>query len=291
VTFKSEGGYCDLHLHCKLDPALSAMAHQGAGDEAQCGPFTYWRCSNLQCNGCYRPDIGYFDLDRQLSDSIKLHEQAQEKCHRHSDLTSDPFLWIAKSGTGRRLACPIEGCRYVGLAVTEFVSDDGKKAEPWQPVAALRVDAKKTAFELSVFVEFATAAALVVDRPENGRVGCPDIRCKIVDQEYWFELGRITDETLARQINGVWPQDPQPFQFGQKEPLERIMKQKAGKKYQTGGHPVDLVLHFDQQPPDRTAIERHVAQYAGLLDKLLERFSRVWIYDGWSKSVLWRSAS
>lgn len=178
----------------------------------------------------------------------------------------------------------------MGPAVAEFVSDDGAKGEPKTPMAVLRGDAKKAAFELSAFVEFAKAAALVVDGPENGEQGCPDIKCKIDGQEYWFELGRITDETLARQINGVWPQNPQPFKFGQKEPLEGIMKRKAGKTYQTAGRPVDLVLHFDHQPADRKAIERHVAQHAGSLDKLLERFSRVWIYDGWSRSVLWRSA-
>jgi hypothetical protein len=264
------------------------MAHQGAGNEAQCGPFTYWCCRHSDCNRCYRPDIGYFDLGRQRGESLKLHPQVQEKCHRHPDLTFDPFRWIAKSGTGRRFACPVKGCRDVGPAVAEFVSDDGEKEDPQAPMAVLRGDAKKAAFELSVFVEFAKAAALVVNGPENGGRSCPDIQCKIDGQAYWFELGRITDETLAR--HGVRPQNPRPFKVGQKEPLERIMKQKAGKTYQTVGRPVDLVLHFDHQPPDRTAIQRHIAQQTDTLDALRKRFARVWIYDGWSKSVLWRSA-
>jgi hypothetical protein len=260
------------------------------GDKAWCDPFTYWCCARTECNHCYRADIGYFDLDRQRGDSVRLHARAPERCHRHTDLTFDPFMWIANSGKGRRFACPIKGCRCVGPAVAEFVSDVGRKEEPRAAMAILRGEAKKAAFELSVFNEFAKAALLSADAPENGGRGFPDVRCKIDGQEYWFELGRITDEILAEQINRVWPKNPRPFTFGQEEPFERIMKQKATKTYQTNGRPVDLVLHFDHQPPDRKAIQRHVAQHAGTLDELAKRFSRVWIYDGWSKSVLWRSA-
>jgi hypothetical protein len=233
--------------------------------------------------------MGTFDLDRERGDSIKLRAQAQEKCHRHSGLTFDPFMWIAKSGKGRRFACPVKGCRCVGPVVAEIVSDLGEKEEPQAAMAVLRGEAKKAAFELSVFIEFAKVAPLAADAPENGGRGRPDIRCRIDGREYWFELGRIADEILAEQINRMWPKNPRPFQFEQEEPFERIMKQKAVKTYQTDGHPVDLVLHFDHQPPDRTAIQRHVAQHAGTLDELTKRFSRVWVYDGWSKSMLRRS--
>ena len=181
----------------------------------------------------------------------------------------------------------------MGAAVADFVTDlgEGGNEEPQPAIAVLKGEVKKAAFELSIFKEFAKAALLSADAPENGRPEDrrPDIRCKIDGQEYWFELGRITDEILAEQINRVRPKNPRPFAFGQEEPFEKIMKQKAGRTYQTDGHPVDLVLHFDHQPPDRTTIQRYIAQHAGAFDELTKRFSRVWIYDGWSKSVLWRS--
>jgi len=91
AIIKRRGGYCDLHLDSKLAPALSAMAHLG-GDRAWCDPFAYWRCARSECNRCYRADMGYFDLDRKPGDSVRLHAQAQEKCHRHTDLTFDPFV-------------------------------------------------------------------------------------------------------------------------------------------------------------------------------------------------------
>ena len=150
----------------------------------------------------------------------------------------------------------------------------------------------KAAIELSVFVEFARAANLTVESPESADAPYPDIHCRINDQEYWFELGRITDTKLARILSNKWPTAPEPFSFAQREPFARIIQQKTKKRYETNGRPVDLVLHFDQQPPDRMAFERFVQGQADALEQLrgLGVFSRVWIYDAWSNSVLWRNA-
>lgn len=175
--------------------------------------------------------------------------------------------------------------------MAEFVLDLELQEAPVESMAALSGDAKKEADELSVFREFTKAAALTAEAPDNAKPPRPDIRCKIEGKDYWFELGRITDTNLAKEISGGWKNRPKPFSILQEEPFERIMKQKAKKTYQTDGRPVDLVLHFDQQPPDRAAIQRHLQSHADMLSDLTRTgpFSRVWIYDGWSKSVLWRS--
>jgi hypothetical protein len=157
----------------------------------------------------------------------------------------------------------------------------------------LKGDAKKEAFELSTFREFAEAAHLPVDWSENARPPLPDIRSQIDGEEYWFELGRITDTKLAKAISIGWPEDPRPFSVAQKEPLLRILEKKAVAQYQTNGRPVDLVLHYDQQPPDGIALARHIDEHAIALGAMLQRgpFTRIWIYDKWSRSVRWRNGS
>ena len=97
---------------------------------------------------------------------------------------------------------------------------------------------------------------------------------------------------MAKAVNIGWPKDPTPFSFAQKEPLVRIIEKKTAAEYETNGRPVDLVLHFDQQPPDRRALKRHLHEHATALMDLRERgpFTRIWIYDKWSKSMLWQDA-
>ena len=152
-------------------------------------------------------------------------------------------------------------------------------------------DARKATFELSTFIEFAKAAQLSIESPENASPPHPDIRCEIDGDEYWFELGRITDSNLAKAINIEWPKNPAPFSFAQREPLLRIIEKKAVTHYKTHDRPIDLILHFDQQPPDQAALTRHLEELAENLDALRQPgpFARVWIYDQWSKSILWRS--
>jgi hypothetical protein len=176
--------------------------------------------------------------------------------------------------------------------VAEFVADvDQAQEQPQPPVVQFTGDAKKEAFELSTFNEFASAAGLLVDSAENAKQPQPDIRCRIDGEERWFELGRITDTHLAETISLSWPKDPTPFSFAQKEPLLRIIEKKAAAHYETNNRPVDLMLYFDHQPPDRTALRRHLEEHAAAVKNCKQggRFARIWIYDRWSKSVLWKS--
>jgi hypothetical protein len=219
---------------------------------------------------------------------IEANPTKQQRCGSHPER---PFLVVGKFGQGRRYRCPFKGCDSVGAILAQSVLDLDLKEAPVDSVAALKGDAKKEADELSVFQEFTKAAALSAEAPDNAKPPHPDIRCKLDGKDYWFELGRITDTNLAKEISGGWKNRPKPFSILQEEPFERIMRQKAKKTYHTDGRPVDLVLHFDQQPPDRAVIGGHLQSHADMLSDLTRTgpFSRVWIYDGWSKTVLWRS--
>ena len=286
---KDRLGYCDVHPESKLTPAATLLAGQYGGDRADCNPFEYWRCSRPECDRCYDSDLfGYFTLDRQPGGSIQMNLRVQERCERQAER---PFLVIGTFGHGRKLRCPFPGCDNVGSVVAEDVADADDAKEPQAAATVLTGNAKKEAFEMSVFHEFAKAADLTVESPENAKPPHPDIRCTVDGREYWFELGRITDPKLARAVSSKWPDDPKSFSFEQKEPFVRIIEKKSAAKYETNGCPVDLVLHFDQQPPDRQALKRHLQEHTAVLDCLRQHgpFSRIWIYDQWSKSVLWRS--
>lgn len=283
-------GYCDLHLEAKLIPCASLIAGLYGGDSANANPFEFWRCSNPDCIRCYEPYMfGYFNLDRQRGASIGTNPAIQERCEQHDQR---PFMCIGRFGEGRRFRCLMHGCDSVGLMVAACVADSDEVKERPDTTPVLTGDERKEAFELITFTEFASAAGLPLDLAENAKPPHPDIRCRIGGNECWFELGRITDSKLAKALNSPWPKAPTPFSFAQKEPFVRIIEKKAKAPYVTNGRPVDLLLHFDHQPPDREALKRHLQEHVVALNHLRQHgpFSRIWIFDGWSKSVLWQSA-
>jgi hypothetical protein len=285
-------GYCDLHLESKLVPVLSHDVLQYGGDNADCNPFKFFRCSHPECNRCYEPHCGYFTKDRQPGGRNEMSPYTQERCGRHDRVL---FMHIGRVGHGRRFRCPCDDCEGLGRIVAENVADVNELEQDAATTTSdgRTSDEKKEVAELSTFTEFAIAANLPVISQVNAKPPRPDIRCLIDGDEYWFELGRITDTKLAKAITAGWRTDLKPFSFAQKEPFLRIIEKKGAKRYETSGRLVDLVLHFDQQPPDRTALQRHLREHAHALNDLRKRgpFSRIWIYDKWSKSVLWQSTT
>ena len=151
---------------------------------------------------------------------------------------------------------------------------------------------RKEVAELSVFSDFSAAAKLGVDpgTPKNEQPPLPDISCRIGGQPYLFELGEITDEALAGQIGRSLRAgtDGEGGFLSEEEPLVRMIVKKAGSTYQTAGVPVDLLLHYDKQYPFAPAnyLELHEEEIASALVPN-GPFSRIWIYDGWNKTVLW----
>lgn len=301
-------GYCDLHLEAKLLHGKEWLGVLDGSDKTRCELHGYWRCSHPDCNRCYDPRVfGYFNLPRIKGNRIEP-SPTQERCYCHKEgklvlnaelsgiecsvdpCSFDPFMFVGKVRGGRQFQCPIRGCHNVGSVVAEHVADvDEVEVPPVASVVELAGDGESK--ELSVFIEFANAAHLSVESPENARPNRPDIHCRIDGEEYWFELGRISDTSFARRLKSNWPGDSTPFSFAQEEPFVRIVKQKATKRYDTNGRPVDLVLHFDHQPPDTAALQRYVQKHAAALEHLRQGgpFSRVWIYDEWSKRILWQS--
>ncbi len=264
------------------------FAGQYGGDSADCNPEVCWQCSRVECSRHYEPRVfGYRNLERGRGN--RPNPKEQENCSRHCEL---PFMFVASFGPLRQFRCPFRGCDNRGSVVSEFVANIETAIEDQlEPVASLTHEAKTEAHELAIFHVFAIAANLRFKSPRNKKPPFPDIECIIDGELHWFELGRITDYKFAGLIKDTRRDNPKPFLFSQEEPFVRIVEKKKKKRYTTLGHPVDLVLYFDQQPPDQKALKRYFSKHAATLEDLQKKgpFSRVWIYDDWSKSVLWSS--
>jgi hypothetical protein len=146
---------------------------------------------------------------------------------------------------------------------------------------------------MATFLGFVRAAGLNVDpgSPLNAKPPQPDIACTVDGAQYFFELGEITDEGLAKDVNtslltGV---DSEGGFFSEEIPLIRIIRKKLASRYQTNGVPLDLVLHYDKQSAfaPATYLTRYESDISGALVPN-GPFLRIWIYDSWTKSILWK---
>ena len=151
----------------------------------------------------------------------------------------------------------------------------------------------KDEWERKIFTEFATAANMLIDPGSvvSGTPPQPDILFSTSGQAACVELVEITDQGLAKnhmkslktgRVSGGF--------FSQEQPLETALFGKARKTYRTQGAPLDLVAYYDKQFP-AVSVEPDLIQNtigavaAGMVDSGVWR--RIWVYDSWSKSILW----
>lgn len=168
----------------------------------------------------------------------------------------------------------------------DTVSND--RSEIWRSFSS---DERKTVRESCAFVKFVKAADLGFDPydHENPKPPEPDIRTGVSGRPYYWELGEITDEGLARaarlsEKTGEITGGP----FSQLEPLTRMLNSKCSKKYETGGSPVDLLLFYSKQYPYIPTLREYLGKRY-VVDLLhVSQFSRVWLFSDWPPGrVLW----
>ena len=149
--------------------------------------------------------------------------------------------------------------------------------------------------ELEVFDAFTAVAGLAVDPDSrvNAPIPEPDIRCTIRGALHYFELGEITDQSVARATADALKYDePRGTAFSQIEPFAYIIGKKRTKIYRTNAAPVELVLYYrTQHAPWPAYFADLLASSMADLDALVigGPFQRVWIFDFVNKTVLWHS--
>lgn len=114
---------------------------------------------------------------------------------------------------------------------------------------------------------------------------------RIDGREYFFELGEITDEALAKGIaDSVKTGTVSGCARSQEKPLAKMLKQKCEKRYETNGARVDLLLYYWRQSPYMETIVGYLNDNNLEIAKLLtlSQFAKIWIYDLGSETVLWK---
>jgi hypothetical protein len=151
--------------------------------------------------------------------------------------------------------------------------------------------------ELEVFNAFAAVAEADIHSGSgiNARSPEPDIRCTIKGQLHYFELGEITDQSVARcTADALKYDEPRGTAFSQSEPFSYIIGKKRTKTYTSHGAPVELVLYYrSQSPPLASHFSELLARSAADLEALVANgpFRRVWIFGFAKKRILWHSSS
>jgi hypothetical protein len=145
-------------------------------------------------------------------------------------------------------------------------------------------NSKKTELEeLEVFDAFAAVAQVDVDSGSgvNSQSPEPDIRCEVRGEVHYFELGEITDQSVARcTADALRYDEPRGTAFSQNEPFAYIIGKKRSRTYTTNGAPVELVLYYrNQSPPFPSHFAELLASSMADLEALVSSgpFQRVWI--------------
>ncbi len=151
----------------------------------------------------------------------------------------------------------------------------------------------KDEWERKIFSDFAAAAGLALDPGSvtSGVPPQPDIRFTVEAVERWAELVEITDQDLARRhMESLKTMTITGGFYSQSVPIARSIQNKSTKGYETNGSRLDLVAYYDKQFPAVSVEPDLIPNLMGDLAAAMVAsavWTQVWVYDGWSKSILW----
>lgn len=168
---------------------------------------------------------------------------------------------------------------------------DERKRRAWDGLSG---DQKKRYTEWWTFGKFASASSLDIDPRtiESREPPESDIHCCVSGKGNYFELGEVTDQTLARNGGKAakQQQDVHAGSFAQLEPLSRIVEQKCSKRYTTHGQPLHLLLHYSvgHQVPHTALVRSEMAKVQREIVLKLRKspFSNLWLFDGWDQCII-----
>lgn len=161
--------------------------------------------------------------------------------------------------------------------------------------------------EIWIFLEFTLASGLRLDTaPTKEAPPRPDIQCTVKGERIRFELGEILQTSLGEGTAHSVKEAPKKMdalaegdhaeaqairtadyrRFPANAALNRILRQKLAKHYETDGYATHLLLFYDTQTP--LAPFSCLLQFETELLELIARsdFQRVWIFRLPSPAVI-----
>jgi hypothetical protein len=149
-------------------------------------------------------------------------------------------------------------------------------------------DQRKKFVEWTTFENFYQAASLDI-RPSSVRA-CdppgPDIYCVLAGAPCFFELGQIVMQEVAKNASIAAKSDGvHAGSVSTADPMLNLFRAKATKKYETSGHPLCLLMHFNvgQQYPMGL---RSLSSLLSPGEFETSQFRMVYVYNGWERRVL-----
>lgn len=168
----------------------------------------------------------------------------------------------------------------------------GTKAREKALWDAMTPSERKQTTESIAFVSFADAMGIIADPFDHSNEDHPrpDILLSRNGSDYFFELGELTDENLAKTIShSLKTKVVSGCAVSQVDPLKKMLDQKCRKNYETNDALVDLLLYYWRLHPYEPAVEDYLTENRLEVKRqfLGSNFRTIWIYDMNSKRVLW----
>jgi len=182
--------------------------------------------------------------------------------------------------------------RFVRLADSGLVTKaDISQAESLR--RSLSKEEQKQATESRVFVRFAKALKLLRDpfQHDNASPPHPDIHLSLPESEYYFELGEVTDQNLARNISvALKTGQCTGGALSQLDPLDKMLREKCASSYEVHGAPIDLLLYYWRLDPYLPFVQDFFISRSEEIRRLYKasQFDRIWLFEFHSSSLLWR---
>ncbi len=149
---------------------------------------------------------------------------------------------------------------------------------------------EKARRERDIFVEFAKAAKLDLepDSVKSERPRKPDISCRVTGRRCYFELAEIADEEAARD-HSIHLNDDEIYggRLSHVQPLKHVVSAKASKQYCDLDGPLELLFYYEKQVAPYFDLTIIPANMGPIVNQ--NRWTRIWAYDTWKKTILWTS--
>jgi hypothetical protein len=154
----------------------------------------------------------------------------------------------------------------------------------------------KADHEREVFLEFAHAAGLDVDRDsvQSEEPPRPDISCLVAGERRYFELTRAANQEIADEVGHLLTKARRTGETGAGEAhvyndeltLRATVARKAASSHETGGAPLDLIVYYDGVFHPALSFESVESTFRELQAEYRGRWNAIWLYDRRTKQVL-----